>query len=884
MFENVVLAGALKLGARYGIFPVQVGGEYDKAPAVEVHDTHTLFRERVPSELEIYAWWKTPRYGIGLHCGQQGLSCIDFDDADVFSPWKDAVIDNGGEDILSKLAYVKTRFGYHAWYRCPEKPLAVQKLARWAAPRYHEGREKDVRTRIELRGVGSYAVAPPTPGYSVMTDQALMSPDLCDLPALTLEEQELLMVVAAMFDEEEAPEPAYSAPKAKQGEVRPGDWFNETADWRTLIEGAGGTYVKMSGQRMLFRRPGKRKAYSLTTGNGRAGQDLVKMHTDNWPPFEQGKTYDKFFWYATLNHRGNAKEAAKAIAQMDGFPKAEPRPAAESSSKYEFDGELPMIEVNNRQTRDITTDAFSSIMWANKPERFFVRSGHLARVMRDEADRAELLVLDGDSMASVLRRTANWHQTDKKGVHMCDPPVSVVKDIQSLKPWPGVPKLETLHQCPVLAPNGSMRLEPGYHAPAMAYVATNGAWKPAAATGADAARWILDEVLSDFPFAEDASKAHALTLMLLPFVRPCISGTTPLHLIDAPKSGSGKGKLATVCLIPGIGYVGPTTLPKDEESLRKMITTALLVGKAAIILDNIKKRVESEALESILTSEVWEDRMLGSNTWVSVPNKCAWVATSNNAKLSPDVTRRSLYIRLDPGREDPENRDGFKHDPIGEWALESRMLIGAACLAMVAEWAKQGMPDGKPRFGSHERWAKVMGGILEVCGVKGFLANQAVLRDKANDEDETWRTLLQMWHERFSEDPVTVKELYEAFSDSEALQALAGNSTDPVNQRKTLGKLLGNRLDTVYSHFRICKATMNNGNRRFKLSQISGFEALESEKLTPRVSAQARSRTHDVRTEDEQATKAITATDQVQPELGVSGLADPDTTENEVEI
>jgi hypothetical protein len=36
---------------------------------------------------------------------------------------------------------------------------------------------------------------------------------------------------------------------------------------------------------------------------------------------------------------------------------------------------------------------------------------------------------------------------------------------------------------------------------------------------------LLDDLLGEFPFVSEAERAHALALLLLPFIRPMISGT-----------------------------------------------------------------------------------------------------------------------------------------------------------------------------------------------------------------------------------------------------------------------------------------------------------------------------------------------------------------------
>lgn len=41
-----------------------------------------------------------------------------------------------------------------------------------------------------------------------------------------------------------------------------------------------------------------------------------------------------------------------------------------------------------------------------------------------------------------------------------------------------------------------------------------------------------------------SERAHALAAMLLPFVRPCVQGPTPLHVIEGPVYGTGKSLLA----------------------------------------------------------------------------------------------------------------------------------------------------------------------------------------------------------------------------------------------------------------------------------------------------------------------------------------------------
>jgi P4 family phage/plasmid primase-like protien len=317
-----ILDAALRLSRRYGIFPVTCGGTYDKHPAYIVKDTFTNYRIASPTEAEVREWWGgEDMYGIGLHCGQQGVICFDFDDACTFEPWCDVVRDHGGASVIERLVVVKTRHGFHAWARCPGHVGGGTDLAMWPEKRWSEERKKHVQVRIETRGVGQYAILPPSPGY------VLLRGDLLDIPEITAEDLELLLGAASTFDERPpAPEPKPKGrPPKHDGGERPGDWFNRTADWRELIERAGGKFFRDNGHRMSFTRPGKRFGVSCTTGNGRSGQDLAKMHTSNWPPFEYNAAYSKHAWLAQMEFGGDFSAATKAIAQMPGYLASQPK-------------------------------------------------------------------------------------------------------------------------------------------------------------------------------------------------------------------------------------------------------------------------------------------------------------------------------------------------------------------------------------------------------------------------------------------------------------------------------------------------------------------------------------------------------------------------------
>jgi hypothetical protein len=141
---------------------------------------------------------------------------------------------------------------------------------------------------------------------------------------------------------------------------------------------------------------------------------------------------------------------------------------------------------------------------------------------------------------------------------------------------------------------------------------------PAAPSPQEARRAIQllrEEWLGQFPFADAASRTNAIAAVLTPFARELFSGGSPLFAIDAPAPGSGKGFIAgSIGLITAGLVPTSTTEPRDEEELRKRITSLLMAGGEVILFDNVKRRIDSGVLAMLLTVQTWSDRLLRQTT------------------------------------------------------------------------------------------------------------------------------------------------------------------------------------------------------------------------------------------------------------------------------
>jgi hypothetical protein len=165
------------------------------------------------------------------------------------------------------------------------------------------------------------------------------------------------------------------------------------------------------------------------------------------------------------------------------------------------------------------------------------------------------------------------------------------------------------------------------------------------------------------------------------------------------------------------------TLASQDDEARKMLTAELSRGRPIIMLDNTdeRKKLDCPSLASVVTAETWTDRLLGKTAMLTLPNRALWLITGNNPALSMEIARRCVRIRIDPRVDRPWRRSGFKHPVVVEWARENRCRLVQAILVIVRAWLAAGQPTSDQRLGSFERWAAVVGGILDVVGIPGFL-------------------------------------------------------------------------------------------------------------------------------------------------------------------
>jgi len=502
--------------------------------------------------------------------------------------------------------------------------------------------------------------------------------------------------------------------------------------------------------------------------------------------------------------------------------------------------------ITNNQDHNLVVDNALDALYTENSRNMaypvaYVRGGLLARITRDESGVTLTQEYKEAGLSYVLAQSAKWVATGTDGdgaitERAVPPPQNVVRSVLDMPEYKGFPPLAGITNAPVFGKDGHLHDKSGYSEETKLYYANGieiGDTEPTTANVEAALLLLQVELLGDFPFKDAASATHALALTLLPFVRPMVDGPTPLHLIDSPTPGTGKGLLIEVCSIPSTGGNMPSVQAgRDDDEWRKRITACLLTGASHISIDNISVALDSGELASALTQPIWADRVLGASKEVRIPIRTIWMANGNNVVPSEEIARRIIWVRLDANREQPWERQTFRHDNLVSWAKGHRAELVTACVTLVRAWIDSGMKvfSGK-RKGSFENWAEIMGGIFESIGVEGFLENDKELFETTLNESSMLVAFTDKWAELYKDTPVKPNELFRIASHPDGatepgelwyglLSDMLGGGGE--HSRKTkMGKLLDGNRDKVIGDLKITRGPVSRGAKTWILRPIS---------------------------------------------------------------
>jgi hypothetical protein len=436
----------------------------------------------------------------------------------------------------------------------------------------------------------------------------------------------------------------------------------------------------------------------------------------------------------------------------------------------------PSIQLVAGKLHTIADAAEQALIDAGLP--IYVHGEQLQRPVVDEVEAsrgrrthvARFASVNADTMRDLLSRAVNWlkYNERKKSWTPADPPRDIALTILNRAgEWRFLPAAGVI-STPTLRPDGSILDTPGYdpatrlilmHPPAMPDI-------PAAPNMDDAkgALVLLDNLLAEFPFVDEASHSVALSELITPVVRGAMP-VAPLHANRAPVAGTGKSHLVDIASAIVNGQPCPViSAGADEFELEKRLGAAMLRGQSMISIDNLNGELRGDFLCQMIERPIIKVRPLGVSNLVHIESKARLYATGNNIVLVGDVVRRVLLCSLDPEMERPELRT-FRQNPL-ERVLIDRGRYIAAALVIVRAYLAAGCPGELPPLASFGDWSRLVRSPLVWLGRTDPVDTMETAREE-DPELDSIRRIYQTWHDSLGVTPYTAGKIIEIAEDKD---------------------------------------------------------------------------------------------------------------------
>jgi hypothetical protein len=425
---------------------------------------------------------------------------------------------------------------------------------------------------------------------------------------------------------------------------------------------------------------------------------------------------------------------------------------------------------------------------------------------------------------AVMYVKVRHRENGPEAVPMLSPPLVDIRDVLASSAEV-FPKIRGIMSHPVFTPSGKLISTAGYNAETELYIdAEQGLLDEIAALpespGPGDVRGAVEvfrDILEDFPFTNETGLANVMGLFLTILLRNIVPDITPIHLVKAATQGTGKTLLTKVFVIAATGKrAALSTLPDSEEELSKVLLSVVMEGSEYFILDNVNRRLNSGTLAAVVTSGMLRGRLLGKSEMMTVPARTPIIITANNPDMSRELARRCVTIELSCDLENPAQRTGFKYSDIEGYVLQNRARILRAAFTLVRAWYGAGKPMGKRSLGSFELWSQIIGGILHNAGFTGFLENAEEFFQLADSDNEDFSGFLGAWFQNHGEYPVPASELLPLARSA----GLVDERNSEGSQKKSLGRLLGQRENMVIDGLKIIRGHRYMNSRYWNLKRI----------------------------------------------------------------
>lgn len=411
--------------------------------------------------------------------------------------------------------------------------------------------------------------------------------------------------------------------------------------------------------------------------------------------------------------------------------------------RYHATGELPQLFLVGRRAPNVIWHRVMGLLKAVHRGRLYrtsVEPGKcegLLTVVKSIAGQDGMRPVRDENDIHYILGTSIEFPSRRYGLRQ--PPAQLVKMMRS-EVEPSLPELRGIVHMPICQPDGTVINRAGYDPITKEWRDSSVTLDvPERPTARDAIRALdtLNVMLQDFSFdSTSGAYAGALACFFDQIIRPLVRarhGPRPLFVFEARAHGQGSGKslLAMVIAAAITGNTQAAQPWKGREEFAKTVVGALQKGSPFVLIDNVTTMVRNDVLDLLLTAPEFEDRQLGSNRVLRLPQNTTWAMTVNGVHLSKDLARRTVLSRLEKSESEP---DAYAIREIIGYAIQHRDALISAAFTILRAWIQAGQPPGPEiEMRSYSTWIRIMSGLFGFVGVTGL--DRCIQAAKARDAD-----------------------------------------------------------------------------------------------------------------------------------------------------
>lgn len=350
---------------------------------------------------------------------------------------------------------------------------------------------------------------------------------------------------------------------------------------------------------------------------------------------------------------------------------------------------------------------------------------------------------------------------------------------------------------------------------------------------------LLLDLLADYEFHSDGDRSRAVASFLTPALKfsGLIDGPIPIDVAEADDSQAGKSFRQT--LVPALYNHAMAILATSSRgvgSIDEAMDAQLIKGSPFIQIDNLRGKLVSQRLESIITAngEYIARAAYTANTTVDTA-KVMFFISSNGFEATVDLANRASIIRQ---RKRPGHQwRTFAGRNLREHIKANLPRYQGAVAAVVREWHRQGKPRTDTTGHSFQSWAQPLDWIVQnLFRLPPLLNGLSEARDRAASPNLSFlRQIVLRWvaSPRHTDSPTAT--MIVALCDEESIEIPGLRAT---NNEKAAAQQVGRVMATLFreegqvevDNYRVTRQTahvQSEGNnnmesRSYRIERLDG--------------------------------------------------------------